>query len=378
MTPLAIDMYLPAMPAIAGDLSVPLATIQRSLSTFLLGFAIGQLIHGPLSDGLGRRPVMLTGLILFSISSFGAALANDAEHFLGWRIVQAFGGAAGSVVINAIITDKFQGAKAIKIRSTILTVMLIAPLIAPTLGGFLLMHGGWRSIYHALGVYAVITLVWIWYSLDVVEQPKSSVRVGAILKRYRAVLGDSKGWAWIVGLSFNSATMFAFLGGSPYLYIEHFQVTPQVYGFLFAANVVVMATGAMLNGRLAGKIPPLVLLRRAQWAQLTCLMSMVGALLTGMATLPVLVVLIAGAIGLNSFVFPNATQSVMELFRTNAGTASAVLGASQFGMGAIASSIVAMGNGHGAAALVVVMATTGSIAFILVGIACRHYVPVKR
>lgn len=373
MTPLAIDMYLPAMPAIASDLNVPLATIQRSLSTFLIGFACGQLVHGPLSDAFGRRPVLLTGLILFVVASGAAALAGDAEHFLQWRILQAFGGAAGAVVTNAIITDSFQGAKAIKVRSTMMTVMLLAPLLAPTIGAHLLVLGGWRSIYWVLAGYGFIALLWVRWALPATYTGSGSKTPRALLNRYKHVLSQSKGWFWFPGMAFSSAPLFCFLAGSPYVYIEYYQVSPQTYGYLFGVNACVMALGALLNVRLAGRVSPLKVLRRVQWIQCLCLLLMLALELAGQMNLTLLVVLLAGSVGLNSLVFPNGNQIVMEMFRTHAGTAAAILGASQFGVGALATLFVSFGTGHGPLGLVLAMTLTGFISFILLGIGSYLY-----
>lgn len=372
MTPLAIDMYLPAMPTIAADFNTPLAAVQRSLTTFLIGFACGQLIHGPLSDGLGRRPVILGGLALFVVASFAAALSTSVDSFMAWRVVQALGGAAGSVVINAIITDKFEGPAAIKVRSTILTVMLIAPLLAPSIGSGLLHLADWHSIYWALGGYGLVAWCWCWASLRDLAPGSGGANMLSLFGRYRTVLRDKRGWLWFAGMAFHSSTMFAFIAGSPYLYMDYFGASPELYGLLFAANVAVMAVGAVLNGRMAGRNKARLILRRAQGFQLAALMATVALVASGHGQLITLVPLMAVAIGVNSFVFPNATQQVMELFRTNAGTASALLGASQFGMGAISSGLVTLGNAHGPLPMVALMATTATLAFSLVGLACRQ------
>ncbi|WP_225918165.1 multidrug effflux MFS transporter [Neiella holothuriorum] len=372
MTPLAIDMYLPAMPTIAADFNTPLAAVQRSLTTFLIGFAMGQLIHGPLSDALGRRPVILGGLALFVVASFGAAMATTVDSFLVWRVIQALGGAAGSVVINAIITDKFEGPAAIKVRSTILTVMLIAPLLAPSIGSGLLLLADWHSIYWVLGAYGLVAWSWCWVSLRDLAPGSGGIKLSALARRYHTVLSDRRGWLWFSGMAFHSTTMFAFIAGSPYLYMDHFGVSPEIYGVLFAANVAVMAVGAVLNGRMAGRNRARYILRRAQGFQLCALLAAVALMASGYGQLTTLVPLMAVAIGVNSFVFPNATQQVMELFRTNAGTASALLGASQFGMGALGSGLVTLGNEHGPLPMVAMMATTATLAFTLIGLACRQ------
>ncbi len=373
LTPLAIDMYLPAMPAIAADLAVPLATVQGSLSTFLIGFACGQLLHGPLSDGLGRRPVILGGLALFVVASIAAAVASDAHHFLLWRIIQAFGGAAGAVVTNAIVTDTYQGPQAIKVRSTMMSVMLFAPLLAPTLGAQLLAVAGWRAIYWALGIYGAVALCWVYLSLPKTYKGQGGITPLAIAKRYHNVLSQPQGWLWFSGLALSSAPLFCFLAGSPYVYLDYYKVSPQTYGFLFAANALVMGAGAFLNIRLAGRVCPDKVMRRFQTIQCLGLLLLLLLALTDHLTLTWMVILIACSVGLNSLVFPNGNQIVLEMFRGNAGTAAALLGASQFCVGALASMLVALGNQHGPLGLISIMAGTACTAYVLLGLGCYQY-----
>lgn len=374
LTPLAIDMYLPAMPTIATDLNVPLATIQGSLSTFLIGFACGQLIHGPLSDSLGRKPVLMAGLFLFVVASLLAALAVDANAFLGWRIIQALGGAAGSVVTNAIITDSFQGAKAIKIRSTMMTVMLLAPLLAPTLGAHLLVQWGWRSIYWVLAGSGLITLIWVGHAIPK-QQQTSSLKPSVLLGRYKTILSHKAAWLWLPGMALSSAPLFAFLAGTPYLYIEYFKVSPQTYGILFGVNACTMAAGALLNIKLAGRVAPTRVIRRVQSLQSVALLLLLILVLTNQLTLVGSVVLFACSVGVNSLVFPNGNQLVMEMFPTHAGTAGALLGASQFAIGALVSSLVALGSNHGPTMMITVMTTAGLLSFLFINLAIRQHIP---
>ncbi|GAA5217889.1 Bcr/CflA family multidrug efflux MFS transporter [Corallincola platygyrae] len=371
LTPLAIDMYLPAMPAIAESLGAHLSVIQGSMSTFLVGFAIGQLIHGPLTDALGRRPIALAGLTIFCASSLLLTFADSSSMFLVLRVFQALGGAAGSVVINATITDRYKGHEAVQVRSTIIMVMTLAPMLAPTLGGGLLHWFGWRSIFAVLTAWSVVTLIWSAASLKESNRNTHALSFSNVRLSYTSVIKQPLLWPWLSGLSLNSAAFFAFLGASPYVYIKVMGISPQHFGFYFAANVVVMTLGAAFNSRLSRLFGAQQVLRTAQKIQITALSLMLLLHLLDLLSLWTLVPLCAIYMGLNSFVFPNATSLLMEKFSEKAGTTSALLGAAQFGTGALSTFLVAQGTDHGASAMIVMMFAGGISAFLLVGVGCR-------
>ncbi|RCU52753.1 Bcr/CflA family drug resistance efflux transporter [Corallincola holothuriorum] len=367
LTPLAIDMYLPAMPSMARDFSTPLSTIQGSMSTFLIGFAIGQLIHGPLTDALGRRPIALLGLTIFSLSSFYLANVTTPNEFLWVRVLQALGGASGSVVINAIITDRYRGHEAIVVRSTIIMVMTLAPMLAPTLGGMLLHFFGWRSIFVFLGAWSLMVLLWSFFALKESNKHRHALNFGNIKNNYISVVKRPLLWPWLLGMALNSGAFFAFLTASPYVYIEVLKIDPQSFGFYFGANVVVMMLGAAFNSRLARLFGPRTVLRKAQHCQLAAISTLVICVSMDIVSLWLLVPLCAIFMGLNSFVFPNASSLLLERFSMNAGTTSALLGATQFAMGALFSIAVAQGHGDGAAPMVIAMFFGGLCAHILIG-----------
>jgi DHA1 family bicyclomycin/chloramphenicol resistance-like MFS transporter len=372
LTPLAIDMYLPAMPAIAESYGTELKVIQGSMSTFLIGFAIGQLIHGPLSDALGRRPIALAGLSIFATASLALAFAESASGFLLLRIVQAVGGAAGSVVINAVITDKFRGHEAVQVRSTIVMVMTLAPMLAPTIGGALLLWANWRAIFMLLAVWALMTLVWSYLSLQESNQHRHALNFKNVITNYRQVISRPLLWPWLAGISLNTGAFFSFLAASPYVYIQVFEIPPEIFGFYFSANVIVMTLGSAFNSRFTRYFGTETVLRTAQRIQIIALAALLLLLAFDLLTLWSLVPLCAIFIGLNSFVFPNAASLLMERFNKNAGTAAALLGASQFAMGALFSLLVAQGDGAGSGPMLLIMSFGGFSAYYLIGIGCKR------
>ncbi len=376
LSPLAIDMYLPAMPAIASDFGVPLGVIQGSLSSYLIGFALGQLLHGPLSDQLGRKPLVIFGLGLFALASLGCAWVESAELFLVLRVVQALGGAAGGVIINALITDRFRGTEAARVRSLIIVVMTLAPMLAPTLGGGLLYLFGWQSIFLVLAGWALLALVWAARSLPA-SQSSSRSRLSwkAVFTGYRGMLADRNVWPWLLGMAANSAAFFAFLTGSSYLYVEILGISAQQFGLYFAANVLLMMLGAAFNGRLVRVFGIARVLRRAQKIQLIAFAGLGLAVWQGWYSLWGVVPFIALFIGCNAWVFPNAGTLFMEHNRHRAGTASALMGGAQWGLGAVSSTIVAAGSQIGPAVMLLAMAGFGLFSFIMVGLALRQNQP---
>ena len=225
LTPLSVDMYLPAIPTIAQDLQVSIETVQLTVSTFLAGFALGQLFYGPLADSLGRKPVMLFGLGVFVLASIGCVLANSLPLLLACRLLQALGGAAGSVVVNALLRDLFRDDEFVRAMTLVILTMTLAPLVAPLLGGALL-HIGWRAIFVLLVVLG--SLVWgvVAWRLPETLRPelRQPLRPASVLANYGHVLRHRRAMGSLLASTFASAGLFAFISGSPYVYITYFCV----------------------------------------------------------------------------------------------------------------------------------------------------------
>lgn len=252
--PLATDMYLPAMPAMADSLNATAGEVQLTLSVYLLGFAVTQLVCGPLSDSYGRKPVLLGGFGLFLFASAVCAMASGIEVLLVGRFLQALGGAVGPVLGRAMVRDIHEPEDAGRILSYMASVMALAPAAAPVIGGGLLVAFGWPSIFVLLTAYAVVMLVviaWLWPEPLPVER-RQSIHPGAILRNFRMLVVQRS----FVGYTLTNASafsgLFAFLSGSSFVLIEFLGVSPTMYGVLFAVVIGGFLSGTLLSGRLSG------------------------------------------------------------------------------------------------------------------------------
>lgn len=344
LTPLAIDMYIPAMLSIAGYFNTDLSLIQNSLTTYFLGLCLGQLIYGPASDALGRKPVLMVGLSLFFIASVLCAIAANETLFLLARFLQALGGGACIVTVHGIITDQYRGADAVKIRSIIVVIMTIAPMVSPLLGGHLLMFFGWRSIFVFLAIYAVLITLCGSIFLHETQQYKKTLNFRHMFESYADLFSEKLIWLWLVGLALNGAVIFGFIAGSPYIYLKLLAIPPADFGWYFSANIMVMCLSATINSRACARFGVIKVMRIGQVLQSIglCLLLLVWYL--NVVKITVLVPLFALVFGLNIVVNPNATSIMLEQFRRRAGTAAALMGAMRYSFAAIATMLIAWGT----------------------------------
>ena len=342
LTPLAVDMYLPAIPAIARDLATSIDGAQLTISAFLGGFAIGQLFYGPLADSFGRKPVILAGLTMFAVASVGCAMANSLPELLAWRMLQAAGGAAGSVVVNALLRDLFEKDAFSRAMSFVILVMTLAPLVAPVVGGYISAHADWRVIFWLLvGISLLICVVMQWKIEETLKpEHKQPLRLGQVLGNYWGVLSHRGAMGYVLCGALSSSGMFAFLSASPYVYIEYFKVPTEHYGWLFGLNILLMMVVTFVNSRLVKGVGAERMLQYG----LTVL-PLAGALLIynawsqtgGLWGIVIPVVLFVGHI---SLVGANAMTGLMGHFPQSAGTASALAGTLRFGIGALVGVLV--------------------------------------
>ena len=337
LTPLAVDMYLPAIPTIADELGVGTEAVQLTVSTFLAGFALGQLFYGPLADSLGRKPVILFGLGLFVLASLGCALATSLPALLLFRLLQAVGGAAGAVVVNALLRDLFRDAEFVRALTLVILTMTLAPLVAPVVGG-LLLHVGWRVIFWILmGLGGALWLTLVWKVPETLKpELRQSLRLSTVFANYGRVLRHPRAMGSLLAGTFASAGMFAFISGSPYVYIDYFGVPAQHYGFLFGLNVLLLMAMTWLNGRFVKRVGMLPMLRLGLVLASVAGLVMVVNAVTGWGGLWGIVIPVVLYVGQMSVVGANSTSHALSFFPANAGTASALAGTLRFGAGALA------------------------------------------
>ncbi|WP_062570811.1 Bcr/CflA family efflux MFS transporter [Pseudoalteromonas arabiensis] len=340
ITPLAIDLYLPAMLVIANDLQTTMPNVQISLSIYLAGYALGMLFFGPIADELGRRLLAKVGLVLFGITSLALAFCDDIELFWTLRAIQAFTGAAATVVVPGIIRHIYREHTA-KGMSYVSMIMMVAPLIAPTLGSLIMGISTWQVIFIALASYsfAILALVQV-YLIDIPIFKSQQRGFALFFNSYKTVFSRKSALADIASSMFASFAFFCFLTSVPYVYLDFFNVDEQLFGVLFAFNVLALMFGNFMNTRLVPRLGS----RKLLFIGLGIGFVSGGALLLFSVmhlSLYFIVAAIAPLMMSLGIVASNADSLILMQFEEKSGTATAVIGTLRFGSGALVGPILA-------------------------------------
>jgi len=341
MAPLAIDAYLPAMPDMSSYFAVSIHDVELSLSLFLAGFAIGQIVGGPFSDHFGRRAATGSGISLFCLGTLGIIFSPSMEWIWQFRVIEAFGGGLAVVNSAAVIRDLSHGQESARHLSNMAIIMMLAPLLAPLIGMLLLHLSGWRLIFSFLLVYGLVIGSALFFRLP--ETRQIHEHRPSALRRYWMVLSNRYAVGFVLSQCFALGGMFAFITGSPSVYMGYFGISETVYPFLFGANVVAMMVFNRLNIRLLNRYPAQRLLTIGQAGQLiTAAVLFAYISLSGSPSLYIVMPLIIVFIGIMGLIVSNATSSTVEFFPTNSATATALLGAAGFTTGALSGSVVGL------------------------------------
>jgi MFS transporter, DHA1 family, multidrug resistance protein len=364
--PLAIDMYLPALPTIAREFGTVASVVQSSLASYFIGIAVGQAFYGPLSDRLGRKPILYLGLALFMLASIGCARAESVDALIAFRFLQALGGCAPIVIPRAVVRDHFDQAGSVRMLSVLMLVMGLAPILAPLIGGQLLIHFGWRAVFWLLAAYAAIWLTGVAMLLP--ESLPSSRRLRQPIKHVLAVYWRLMRDRRFMGHALSGALIFAgllaYISGSPVVFIELFNVPPERYGFFFGVNAFGIIAASQLNRWLVGRIETHRILRLVLPISMTAGLVLVVDAYSGFGGFPGILVPLFCYIACHGFVLPNTTALAMAPHGRVAGSASALLGTFQFVLGAVAGSLVgAFANGT-PVPMAAVVAGCGATAFL--------------
>lgn len=338
---ISTDLYLPAMPAMASDLGAGHGVLELTVATYLIGFSFGQLAWGPVSDLLGRRMPVAIGIGLFMLGSAGCALSFTVEQVIAWRIVQAIGASAGVVLSRAVVRDLFDGKRAAQKLSTLITVMAVAPLIGPFIGGQILALGSWRLIFALLVVIGAATLA----ALFTVPETLSAERrdphaVRETFSRYASLLRDRRILAASGVGAFFYAGVYAYIAASPAAFITFYHVPPQLYGVLFGSAIVGIMLMNMLNTKLLVRFGMDGLLRTgAAMAAAFGLLS-AGAGYTGLGALIGLAAPLVFFAAMNGLIVANSLAGALHAFPARAGAVSALVGALQYAGGILGAALV--------------------------------------
>lgn len=360
-TPLAVDMYLPGLPALERALNTDSGGVQRTLSVFFLGLAIGQLVLGPMSDRYGRRGPLLVGNLLYIGASVACALAPNIDSLIAARFVQAFGSCAGMVISRAMVRDLFEPREGARVMSLLMLVTGVAPILAPLLGGYVLAWFGWQAIFWFLAVFAFCAMISarLWLTETRGAQPHMRLTLGSALRVYAQLLTTRRYMGYALASSLGMGGLFSYIAASPFVFIDVYHIPPQYFGWIFGINAVGIIGFSQVNR---------ALLRRFTLDEvlIVALCAMAGA---GLLLLVCTVFSIGGFYGVwiplflyitsLGSVLPNASASAMAGEAHRAGSAAALIGTLQFGMGAITSGLVSLLHANPGLGMGVIVAVCG-------------------
>ncbi|ORM65409.1 Bcr/CflA family drug resistance efflux transporter [Pantoea rodasii] len=343
-TSLSTDIYLPAMPAMSAALH---GDSELTVTGFLIGFAIAQLIWGPISDQLGRKTPLYIGMIIFAVGSAGCALSSDMPQIVFWRVIQAAGACTGPMLARAMIRDLFTRTRAAQMLSTLIIVMAIAPIAGPLMGGQIIRYSHWPVIFWFLAVVGAlmfISLLWLPETLPAEKRVTASPR--QVMHNYRTLLQNKNFMRFTLCVTFYYVAAYAFIVGSPAVYISYFGIDPQHYGWLFAINILGLVTVSTVNKRLVQKVRLETLLKSASFIAALMTLVMCFVLKTHPAALAGLVICIFIFFSMNGVIAASATAAALDAVPNATGSASALIGSLQYGSGIVSSLLLAgLNNG---------------------------------
>lgn len=338
---ISTDVYLPALPAMAEALKAGHGAMELTISSYLIGFSLAQLVWGPISDRYGRRLPVAIGLVLFIIGSAGCASAGSVPALIGWRVLQAVGACASVTLARAMVRDLYAGTEAARMMSILMTVTAIAPLIGPAMGSVVLTALSWRAIFGALVIVGLATL-WALRRLPETLPPerRNPHALNGAMATYFSLLGERRMLAYLGTGAFFYGGIFAYVAGSPSAYISYHHLTPQAYGLLFSLGIIGIMAANQINMRLVLKLGSDRLMRA-------------GALISAFAGILLIIVAvfdIGGVFGLvvplflfvssNGLIVANAIAGALTGYAERAGAVSAMIGATQYGAGILGSALV--------------------------------------
>ncbi|AYG78133.1 Bicyclomycin resistance protein [Streptomyces hundungensis] len=379
MAPMAIDLYVPALPVIASSLETSPAAVGVTLSANVAGLAAGQLLLGSLSDVLGRRRPLLAGLFVFALASLGCALATSLEVLTILRFLQGLAGAAGPVLGRAIARDLYSGSRLAQLFGTLSLVMGIAPVCAPVLGGGLLRVSSWHGLFGALALVGAVLAWWSVRSMPETLPPEERTNTGPsdLFRAYGRLLGNRTFRAYTLTLGALFAILFAYIAGASFVLQSRYDLTPTAASAVFALVAACMVAGGTATGRLARRTTPQRIL---SVATVVLVLGGTGVLAGAWAGAPLAVFLIPLVVQIAAFGFaaPCCTTLAMSGQSGASGSASALLGATQFATGALVTPLVGLGDADPALAMACVMTGAAVVTAVGARIARRAAAPQRR
>jgi DHA1 family bicyclomycin/chloramphenicol resistance-like MFS transporter len=365
--PLCLDIYVPALPSISRNLHASASAVQITLASCTIGLAIGQLVFGPISDRVGRRVPLMAGLAAFVVSSVACAFAPNVYVLTAFRLVQGLGGAAGMAMSRAIARDLHSGVALVRFFSVLSVATGLGPLIAPQIGGWILAFTSWRGVFVALAGFGGLLLYTAWWRIpETLPAQFRSQNTWRSTARDMARIGRDRTFVSLaLTFGFGMAGVFVWAAGSSFIFQNIYGLSPQLYALVFAFGGCGWILGGLVNSRLVGRFRPPALLTTGCVLMITGAAVLLVQVLTGFAGLPVFIPAVFCFLFGSGFLGPNALALALQRYPDAAGTASALMGAVQFGFGGLLAPLGGLGGRTDAFPVVVLMLVLPSAALLL-------------
>jgi len=365
--PFSIDMYLPGFDAIADSLHTTVAHIQLSLTSFFIGIASGQIIYGPLLDRFGRKIPLIVGLVIYIVASISCALTNSADNLIIYRFIQALGSCGGMVASRAMVRDFYGPTESAKVFSLLMLVIGVSPIVAPTVGSFVITHWDWHGIFLVLAAITTCILLAVIFFLPESKGANSAISLmpRPIVQSYWQVFRTRQFFTYAFAGGLASSGLYAYLAGSPYIMITLYGLDEKQYGMVFAVIASALITASQLNRYLlnvysSAKVAKIALIVQSSIGLILAFLCTMGTM--NLFTMIVLIFLFLGSQG---FVFPNTSALALAPFSRLAGSASALLGGLQMAIGALSSGLVSYFHNGTTVPMAAVMAGCASLSLFI-------------
>ncbi len=381
VSPFAIDMYLPGFPEIANDLNTTIDKVQLSLTSYFVGIAVGQLLYGPLLDRFGRKPPLFAGLALYVAASIGCAFTFSVESLIAMRFLQALGGCVGMVAAQAFVRDIFPASKTAQAFSWMTLVVAVSPMIAPTAGGYVIPTWGWHSVFIVLALVTAIILVMSYTILPDGKKsdPSISLKPAAVIGNFWTVMRQPQFFLYCLGGGIASAAPFAYIAGSPDVFINLYGTSQKTYGLIFGGVGALLIATTQLNHFLLRRFSSEQIVKFSLIYQLAVGTLLIAATALNLLSLSVLIVLIALFMAVHGICNTNASALALIPFKKHAGSAASLAGSFRMAMGGLSSALVSVlynGSEWPMIAVMVACSVTG-LAVILTGRMIQKYRALK-
>ena len=338
-TSLSTDIYLPAMPTIASDLQ---GNAELTITGFLIGFAVAQLIWGPISDNIGRKIPLFIGMVIFAIGSAGCALSETIGQIVIWRVFQALGACTGPMLARAMVRDLFSRTQSAQALSTLMIIMAIAPIIGPLLGGQITRFSTWHTVFWLLAVIGMLMfLSLLWLPETLPEKRRTNARLLTAFNNYGGLLKNKAFMRYTLCITFYYISAYAFVAGSPFVYINYFHIDSQHYGWLFAVNIVGVMIVSYKNRTLVNRYSLDALLKVTTTLSTAAMLVLVFCVNADFGGIYIIVAMIFLFFSMNGIIASCATAAALDQAKEIAGSASALIGSMQYGSGIVSSLLLA-------------------------------------